>query len=77
MVDFQEIEEVYKKLEGKIAPEEFRSLVDEKIAMLNGLCDGRTAAMLVAGEMGIDEIIKNNPKLFNKILIDFWSKNRR
>ena len=33
--------------------------------------------ILYEKKIRIDEIIKNNPKLFNKILIDFWSKNRR
>ncbi|HEY9205820.1 MAG TPA: OB-fold nucleic acid binding domain-containing protein [Candidatus Methanoperedens sp.] len=58
MVSFEEIEEVFKRLEGKIAPEKFKSLVEEKVAMMNGLCDSKTAALLVASEMGINETIK-------------------
>ncbi len=58
MVSFEEIEEVYKKLEGKINPDEFKSKVEEKVTMMNGLCDSKTAAMLVASEMGINETIK-------------------
>ncbi len=58
MVDFEEIEEVYKRLEGKLTRDEFKSKVDEKVTMMNGLCDSKTAAMLVASEMGLNETIK-------------------
>lgn len=58
MMDFKEIEEVYKRLEGKLSPEQFRSKVQEKITMLNGLCDSKTAAMLVCSEMGVNETVK-------------------
>ncbi|MCZ7392430.1 MAG: OB-fold nucleic acid binding domain-containing protein [Candidatus Methanoperedens sp.] len=58
MVDFEEIEEVYKKLEGKLTPDEFRSKVEEKVTMMNGLCDSKTAAMLVASEFGLNETVK-------------------
>jgi replication factor A1 len=58
MVDFEEIEEVYKRLEGKITRDEFKSKVEDKVTMMNGLCDSKTAAMLVASEMGLNETIK-------------------
>ncbi|MCZ7399140.1 MAG: OB-fold nucleic acid binding domain-containing protein [Candidatus Methanoperedens sp.] len=58
MVDFAEIEEVYKRLEGKLTRDEFKLKVDEKVTMMNGLCDSKTAAMLVASEMGLNETIK-------------------
>jgi replication factor A1 len=58
MVNFEEIEEVFKKLEGKLSREEFKSKVEEKVTMMNGLCDSKTAAMLVASEMGLNETIK-------------------
>jgi replication factor A1 len=58
MVDFEEIEEVYKRLEGKLTPDEFRSKVEEKVTMMNGLCDSKTAAMLVASEFGLNETVK-------------------
>ena len=58
MVDFAEIEEVYKRLEGKLTRDEFKSKVEEKVNMMNGLCDSKTAAMLVASEMGFNETIK-------------------
>ncbi len=58
MVDFAEIEEVYKKLEGKLTLDEFKSKVEDKVTMMNGLCDSKTAAMLVASEMGLNETIK-------------------
>ncbi|NJD77383.1 MAG: replication factor A [Candidatus Methanoperedens sp.] len=58
MVSFEEIEEVYRKLDGKINPDEFKTMVEGKVAMMNGLCDSKTAAMLVVSEMGINETIK-------------------
>jgi replication factor A1 len=58
MVDFEEIAEVYKKLEGKLTPDEFRSKVEEKVTMMNGLCDSKTAALLVASEFGLNGTIK-------------------
>ncbi len=58
MVSSEEIEEFYKNLEGKLTREEFKSKIEEKISFMNGLCDARTAAMLIAGEMGINEVIK-------------------
>ncbi|MCZ7384725.1 MAG: OB-fold nucleic acid binding domain-containing protein [Candidatus Methanoperedens sp.] len=58
MVDFEEIEEVYKRLEGKLTRDEFKLKVDEKVTMMNGLCDSKTAAMLVASEMGLNETVK-------------------
>ena len=57
MVSFEEIEEVYKRLEGKLKPEEFKAKVEEKVTMMNGLCDSKTAAMLVASEMGVNETV--------------------
>lgn len=58
MVSFEEIEEVFKRLEGKIKPDEFKSKVEEKVSMMNGLCDSKTAAMLVASELGVNETVK-------------------
>ncbi len=58
MVSFEEIEEVYKRLEGKITPDEFKKMVEDKVSMMNGLCDSKTAALLVASEMGINETVK-------------------
>ncbi|MDL5504159.1 MAG: replication factor A, partial [Candidatus Methanoperedens sp.] len=58
MVNFEEIEETFKKLQGKLTPDEFRSRVETKFTEMNGLCDPRTAAMLVASELGLNENVK-------------------
>ncbi|TRZ87777.1 MAG: replication factor A [Methanosarcinales archaeon] len=58
MVSPEEIEEYYKKLEGKLTRDEFKSKVEEKITFMNGLCDLKTAAMLVSSELGINEAVK-------------------
>ncbi len=48
---FEEIEVVYKKLEGKLTPSEFKAKVEEKLIALNGLCDAKTAAIIVARDI--------------------------
>ncbi len=58
MVSFEEIEEVFKRLESKLTRDEFISKVEEKVIMMNGLCDSKTAALLVASEMGLNETVK-------------------
>jgi hypothetical protein len=49
-IDFNEIEDVYKKLEDKLTRDDFRSKVEIKLIEMNGLCDLNTASMLVASE---------------------------
>ncbi|TAN43708.1 MAG: replication factor A, partial [Candidatus Methanoperedens sp.] len=58
MVSPEEIEEYYKKLEGKLTRDEFKSKIEEKITFMNGLCDLKTAAMLVSSELGVNEAVK-------------------
>jgi len=74
MVDFEEIEEVFKKLEGKLTRDEFKSKVDEKVTMMNGLCDSKTAAMLVASEMGLNETVKIRDMTADKSSVVFVAK---
>lgn len=49
-----EIIEIYKKqkLSGTITEEDFLERVGEKVIQMGGLCDTRTAAMLVAHDLG-------------------------
>jgi len=58
MLSSEEIEEYFKKLEGKLTRDEFKSKIEEKITFMNGLCDLKTAAMLVSSELGVNEAIK-------------------
>ncbi|MBU4139258.1 MAG: replication factor A [Euryarchaeota archaeon] len=58
MASHEEIEEYYKKLEGKLTIDEFKSKIEEKITFMNGLCDLKTAAMLVSSELGVNEAVK-------------------
>ncbi len=74
MVSFEEIEEVFKKLEGKLTPEEFRSKVEIKFTEMNGLCDSKTAAMLVASEFGMNETVKIKDMTADKANIVFIAK---
>lgn len=74
MVSFEEIEEVFKKLEGKLTPEEFRSKVETKFTEMNGLCDSKTAALLVASEFGMNETVKIKDMTADKGNIVFIAK---
>lgn len=74
MVSFEEIEEVFKKLEGKLTPEEFRSKVETKFMEMNGLCDSKTAALLVASEFGMNETVKIKDMTADKGNIVFIAK---
>lgn len=52
-----ELEEIYNQVTDHISPEDFEEKVKEKVALMAGLCDSRTAAMLVAREMGSPELL--------------------
>ncbi len=74
MVDFEEIEEVYKRLEGKLTRDDFMSKVEEKVTLMNGLCDSKTAAMLVASEFGANETLKIKDFAADKGAVVFIAK---
>ncbi len=74
MVSFEEIEEVYSKLEGKLTRDEFKSKVDTKFKDMNELCDYKTAALLVAGEMGVSETVKIRDMTADKSNVVFIAK---
>ncbi len=74
MVSFEEIEEVYNKLEGKLTRDEFKSKVDSKFQEMNELCDYKTAALLVAGEMGVNETVKIRDMAADKSNVVFIAK---
>ncbi|WMW21779.1 OB-fold nucleic acid binding domain-containing protein [Methanolobus mangrovi] len=50
-----EINEIYEKLGGVISKEDFTREVEEKVEQMSGLCDVRTAAMLVAHDHGASD----------------------
>jgi replication factor A1 len=51
-----DIDEIYAKLNGKITREKFSQLIDDKIDAMDGLCDQWTAALLVAHDLGVDDL---------------------
>ncbi len=53
----EQIEEIYRQLADQITLEDFQARVEEKVALMAGLCDGRTAAMLVARDLGASEVL--------------------
>jgi len=52
-----DMEEIYRQVAEGISPEEFEERVKEKVSLMAGLCDSRTAAMLVARELGSPEVM--------------------
>lgn len=52
-----ELDEIYKQVAEQVTPEEFVSRVEEKVALMAGLCDRRTAGMLVARDLGASEVL--------------------
>lgn len=53
----EQVEDVYRQVADRISPEEFMLRVEEKVALMAGLCDSRTAAMLVARDLGTAEVL--------------------
>ena len=71
MIDFQEIEDVFKTLEGKLNRDDFMAKVEERFTMMNGLCDSKTAAMLVATEvLNQADVIRNETVNIKDIIPD-------
>ncbi|RQD84496.1 replication factor A [Methanosalsum natronophilum] len=48
-----ELDSIYKKVSNLLTKDEFIEQVTEKVNQMNGLCDEKTAAMLVANDLGI------------------------
>ncbi len=82
-----EINDIYGKLGGVISKEEFTSKVEEKVEQMSGLCDTKTAAMLVAHDLGVSETTEEqvqnisditpnsgNVKLIAKVMTVFPAK---
>ncbi|NYT20077.1 MAG: replication factor A [Methanosarcinales archaeon] len=58
-----DITEIYNKLGGIISEDDFRKKVDEKVDQMSGLCDTKTAAMLVAHDLGVTDTAKEVIKI--------------
>jgi replication factor A1 len=58
-----DIDDIYGKLNGKVTREQFSQLIDDKIDAMDGLCDQWTAALLVAHDLGLDDLtaVKKSP----------------
>ncbi|HML26086.1 MAG TPA: OB-fold nucleic acid binding domain-containing protein [Methanomethylovorans sp.] len=57
------IDEIYSKLSKSISKEEFVEKVNEKVEQMGGLCDEKTAAMLVAHDLGLNETGRSSQKI--------------
>jgi replication factor A1 len=53
-----DVASIYERLANTISREEFVERVNRKVEDMSGLCDDKTAAMLVAHELGIDTIVQ-------------------
>ena len=81
-----DISEIYEKLGGVISKDEFIKKVSEKVDQMSGLCDEKTAAMLVAHDLGVTdtgrEVTKitditadsGNVNFIAKVMSDFDAK---
>ncbi|MHC1631718.1 MAG: OB-fold nucleic acid binding domain-containing protein [Methanotrichaceae archaeon] len=58
----EKIKEIFDRLSDQLSAEEFEQRVEDKMALMGGLCDKRTAAMLVAREFGEIELKINQIK---------------
>lgn len=52
-----ELVEIYNQVADQVSLEDFEARVAEKVALMAGLCDRRTAAMLVARDLGASEVL--------------------
>ena len=57
------IDEIYSKLSKSMSKEEFVEKVNEKVEQMGGLCDEKTAAMLVAHDLGLNETGRSSQKI--------------
>ncbi|MGB3908517.1 MAG: OB-fold nucleic acid binding domain-containing protein [Methanomethylovorans sp.] len=57
------IDEIYSKLSKSIVKEEFVEKVNAKVEQMGGLCDEKTAAMLVAHDLGLNETARSSQKI--------------
>lgn len=53
-----DVASIYERLVNKISREEFAEKVNQKVEDMSGLCDDKTAALLVAHELGIDTTVQ-------------------
>ncbi len=53
-----DVTSIYERLADTISREEFVERVNQKVEDMSGLCDDKTAAMLVAHELGVDTIVQ-------------------
>ncbi|MCL7411105.1 MAG: OB-fold nucleic acid binding domain-containing protein [Methanosarcinaceae archaeon] len=69
-----DISEIYEKLGGVVSKEEFVEKVNEKVEQMSGLCDEKTAAMLVAHDLGVTDTGREVTKI-SAITVDSGNVN--
>jgi len=76
-----ELEEIYNQVADQLTLDDFKARVEEKVALMAGLCDQRTAAMLVARDMGASEVQTKigsiRPEMGNVTFTGKCSRSRR
>lgn len=55
-VTFDEIKEPYQAVAAIIAQEQYLAAVQDKVTTMAGLCDAKTAALLVNNDLGVNEV---------------------
>lgn len=71
-----DIVDIYEKLGGKVTQREFSKLIEDKMEEMGGLCDERTAALLVAHDLGAEGMnaIKISEISLDKKNVEFLGK---
>ncbi len=63
MENMDEINSIYEKVSKVISRDEYIERVNEKVEQMSGLCDEKTAAMLVAHDLGASDAGHNTVKI--------------
>lgn len=71
-----DILDIYEKLGGKVTQREFNKMIEDKMELMGGLCDERTAALLVAHDLGVEgaNAIKIKDISLDKKNVEFLGK---
>ncbi|MFC1786711.1 OB-fold nucleic acid binding domain-containing protein [Halobacteriota archaeon] len=70
----EDILQIYEQLKSRITLDEFKEKVQEKIDLMGGLCDEKTASKLVAHDLGILDMIKIEDISLDQKNVSFMGK---
>ncbi|MDD5447310.1 MAG: OB-fold nucleic acid binding domain-containing protein [Methanocellales archaeon] len=74
MKTMEDILQIYERLQSRITLDEFKKMVQEKIDLMGGLCDEKTASKLVAHDLGILDMMKIGEISLDQKNVSFMGK---